>query len=165
VGRLAALIAALALCAPPAAAAKKKKRRPAAEEKEGPGPHTLAVRGVEPRKRIVHLELDGWKHPPSPHLFTLVDERGRRFVGVSLWCETAERGPRRCELELPEGYERHRLVGVGVHLGKLSGPLVQAPAEEVRAAWEAGAPRPGGERRRLDSEEPAADAEEEDHDE
>jgi hypothetical protein len=46
-------------------------------------------------------------------------------------------GARACELDLPPGYERHRLVTVELHLHGLHGRTIEVPPAEVAAAWDA----------------------------
>jgi len=95
----------------------------------------LHVRSIELERRTVTIELVGGpQRPPAANLFTFTDERGRHFVAVSAKCgEPFAPGVRSCELELPAGYERHKLVGLQLHLGSLKGRSLTAPAAEFSA--------------------------------
>jgi hypothetical protein len=50
-----------------------------------------------------------------------------------------------CALEIPDGYERHALVSLELHLRGLHSRTIAVPADVVRSVWEAAlASRPDG---------------------
>jgi hypothetical protein len=113
------------------------KRGSAAAQSPGTtGPVTLNLRAVDLRHRIALVEVGGLKRAPQPNFFTFTDERGRHYVAFAARCEEPfPSGTRLCELELPEGYERHRLVALELHLHGLHGKAVAASEAAVTAAW------------------------------
>jgi hypothetical protein len=121
---------ALVLGAMPAQAAKKRPSAPSAAR-------ALHVRAVDLGKRTITVELIGFAKPPAANLFSLTDERDRHVVAQTIACEEPVDGVRSCALEIPAGYERHRIVDVLVRVGGLKGRPLHAPASEVQAAWEA----------------------------
>lgn len=113
------------------AAAKK----PPSTTKKAPALH---VRSIDLARRFVLIELAGVSKPPAPNLYRFTDERGRHFVAMSASCDPPfPSGIRACELEIPEGYERHKLVEVELHLGGLHSRMIAASAAEVANAWAA----------------------------
>ncbi len=109
------------------------------KKKSEPVKAALHVRGMDRGRRVVTVEVSGGpQRAPAANLFTFTDDRGRHFVAVSAQCgEPFAPSTRSCELELPVGYERHRLVGIEVHLGTLKGRSLVALESEVAAAWDA----------------------------
>ena len=103
------------------------------------GQATLRVRSIDFLHRVVVIELGGFPKAPAGNLFTFTDDRGRRFIATHARCdEPFPSGARVCDLETPEGYERHPWVGLDLHLhGLQSNSVVAAPREEVERAFEA----------------------------
>ncbi len=99
----------------------------------------LHVRSIDLQKRQVLIEVGGLPKVPPGNLFTFSDERGRHFVAVNVACdEPFPSGTRACELEIPAGYERHKIVGLLLHLHGLHGRPIEAEPVEVARAWSAG---------------------------
>lgn len=117
------------------------KRKKGKGEPDPPikGPVSLHLVGIEPDRRRVVFEVRGLGRPPKANYITFVDERGRRFVGVGVDCQEPEGTTRRCEIELPPGYEKRKITGIEMHLRGLHGPTVKVSAEELSGAQE-GAP-------------------------
>jgi hypothetical protein len=113
------------------------KRRGGGAKREAAGPRALHVRAIDLAKRLVTVELTGFAKPPAANLFSFTDERERHAVAMTVACEEPVDGVRSCALEIPAGYERHRIVDVLVRVGGLHGRPLHAPAAEVQAAWEA----------------------------
>lgn|GEM_PF-3439942 len=111
----------------------------AAQKKPDPPKAALHVRSIDRARRVVTVEVVGGpQKAPAANLFTFTDERSRHFVAVSAQCaEPFAPATRSCALEIPLGYERHRLVSLQLHLGSLKGRLLEAPAAEISAAWDA----------------------------
>jgi hypothetical protein len=123
------LIGGAALAKP---AGKSVAKKPAAS-------HSLHVRSIDLQRRYVLVELTGAGKPPAPNLFTFTDERDRHYVAMGASCEppAVASGVRSCALEMPAGYERHKLVRLELHLGNLHSRTIAASESEVAAAWEA----------------------------
>lgn len=118
----------------------KGKAKARDEEPRGKGPRTLKVRSIDRVGLKILVELTGIKQAPKPNFFVFTDERKRRYIATQTHCDPPlPSGTLVCELDIPPGYERHRLVGVGLHLRSLEGPLLEAPAGQVEAAWAAAA--------------------------
>jgi hypothetical protein len=131
VDRTPALIVALGLLVAAVAAAKPSK--PAKTPKPAP---TLHVRAVDLPHRLVLVELAGTGKAPAANLFTLTDDRERHYIPQTAHCDPPQPGGvQSCELEIPDGYERHPLTTLELHLKGLHGRTVAAPVEEVAAAW------------------------------
>lgn len=122
-----ALIAVAAVAAAKTPVPKKKSER------------VLKLRALDLKRRVAVVELGGFSRPPAANLFTFTDERGRRFVPTGARCQepTADGRARVCDLELPEGYERHPIATVGLHVGGLHSREIFAAQSEIRAAWDA----------------------------
>ena len=120
-----ALIAIAAVAAAKTPDAKKKSER------------AMKLRALDLKRRVAVVELTGFSRPPAANLYTFTDERGRRFVPTGAHCQEPEGGARVCDLELPEGYERHPIATVGLHVGGLHSREIFAPKDEIRAAWDA----------------------------
>ena len=120
-----ALIAVAAVAAAKTPAPKKKSER------------VLKLRALDLKRRVAVVELTGFQRPPAANLFTFTDERGRRFVPTGARCQEPADGARICDLELPEGYERHPIATVGLHVGGLHSREIFASKDEIRAAWDA----------------------------
>ena len=103
------------------------------------GEATLRVRSIDFQHRTVVIELGGFPKAPAGNLFTFTDDRGRRFIATNARCdEPFPSGARVCDLETPDGYERHPWVGLDLHLhGLQSSSVVAAPRAEVERAFEA----------------------------
>ncbi len=96
----------------------------------------LSVKSIDLAHRAVVVELAGVSKPPSPNLFRFTDERERHFVAMNVACEPpSASGVRVCALEIPGGYQRHRLVAVELHLGGLHSRTIAASQREVAEAW------------------------------
>jgi hypothetical protein len=120
---------ALALVAAIAFAAPKKSDKKTLE---------LHVRAIDLTKRLVLVEIAGVSRPPPGNFFTFTDERGRKFVATDNRCDPPfPSGARTCELELPAGYERRRIVSILFHKGGLHGKPIMADEAEVSSAWAA----------------------------
>jgi hypothetical protein len=120
------LLASVAWAKPPAPAPKKK------------APPSLHVRSIDLPRRYVLIELSGVKRTPAPNLFTFTDERNRHFVALNSACDPPfPSGTRACELQIPDGYQRHRLARLELHLGGLHSRTIAAPVGEISAAWAA----------------------------
>jgi hypothetical protein len=134
-----ALAAALAVVLAWGGVATAKRRRPAVEaEPKTTGSVTLKLRAIDLRTRHVLVEVGGLSKPPLANFFTFTDERGRHYVSMTIHCdEPFPSGTRVCELEIPAGYERHRLDSLILHLHGLHGRPIAADPSEVRDAWEA----------------------------
>jgi len=131
---LAAALAGVALAASGKPAGKKTASK---DDKPSPA-HALHVRAIDLGKRSVLVEISGFHQAPLGNLFTFTDERGRHFIALAAHCEEPfPSGTRACELEIPAGYERHRMVTLIVHLGGLHARTVAASEAEIAAAWAA----------------------------
>lgn len=96
----------------------------------------LALRALDLERRRVIIEVAGLRRSPEPNLFTFTDVRGRHYIAVAAVCDPPfPSGTRVCELEIPRGYERHKLVSLELHLRSLHGRTVAAPAAEVASSW------------------------------
>lgn len=142
------VLASLLLLAAPAQAKKKPSRggrgpygasSRVVRAAEVHGEATLRVRSIDFSHRMVVIELGGFPKAPAGNLFTFTDDRGRRFIATNARCDDPfPSGARVCDLETPEGYERHPWVGLDLHLhGLQSSSVVAAPREEVERAFEA----------------------------
>jgi hypothetical protein len=129
VWRTTLIFAVAALVGTGAAAAKPKKK------KKG---HAVQLRSFDLARRLVFVEVDGFKkNPPSNH-FTMTDDRGRHFVAQGIRCQPpAPTGTRACELDIPVGYERHPMVSLELHLGGLHAKTVAVPPADIKTAWAA----------------------------
>jgi hypothetical protein len=105
--------------------------------KKKPG-HAIHLRSLDLARRYALIELSGVSKPPAPNLFTFTDERKRHYVAMGISCDPPfPSGTRACELAIPEGYERHKLVSLELHLGGLHSRTIEVPAGEIASAWEA----------------------------
>ena len=106
-----------------------------------PKKHTspaLHVRSIDLLRRVVMVELSGIKKAPAANLYRFTDVRGRHYVAMTTTCDPPfPSGARTCELEIPEGYERHRLEHLQLHLGGLHSRMIEADDREVASAWAA----------------------------
>jgi hypothetical protein len=99
---------------------------------------SISVRSIDLTRRYILLELHGIKKSPAPNLYRLTDVRGRHYVALNASCDPPfPSGARMCELQIPDGYERHRLVKLELHLGSLKAKLIAANDADVAAAWSA----------------------------
>ena len=130
--RRAALIAAVALAA---AAAWAKKKESASKQ-----PLALHLRGIDLQHRLILVEVDGLAKAPPSNYFTMTDDRGHHYIAQTIHCDPPfPSGTRACELEIPEGYERHPLEALELHKGGLHGRPIVVDPKEVKAAWQAAA--------------------------
>ncbi|HWE28911.1 MAG TPA: hypothetical protein VHB97_12960 [Polyangia bacterium] len=126
--RRAALIAA-AIAVAAVAVAKKKE----ATTKQPLGLH---LRGIDLVHRLLLIEVDGFTKAPPSNYFTMTDERGHHYIAQTIHCDPPfPSGTRACELEIPEGYERHPLQALELHKGGLHGRPILVDPKEVKAAW------------------------------
>lgn len=135
-----AVVAALALCATAAWAKPKAtpQKQSEPQEVQPAGPVTLDVRAIDPQRRTMLVEVAGLRQAPAPNFFTMTDERGRHFVAMDARCgEPFPSGMQACELEIPSGYERHRLRSLLLHVGSLKGRSVYADEGQIASAWDA----------------------------
>jgi hypothetical protein len=95
----------------------------------------LHLRGLDRARRRAAIELSGFARPPGPNLFVFTDDRNRHFVATAIVCEEGQAGVRRCELELPSGYEQRPVRDLLVHVGSLAGRVLRVPGEELRAIY------------------------------
>jgi hypothetical protein len=127
--RRAALIAA-ALAVAAVAVAKKKD---GAATKQ---PLALHLRGIDLVHRLILIEVDGFTKAPPSNYFTMTDDRGHHYIAQTIHCDPPfPSGTRACELEIPEGYERHPLQALELHKGGLHGKPILVEPKEVKAAW------------------------------
>jgi len=135
---LAGAVVPVALAAPkkPARPAKGATRpAPAPADKQPP---TLHVRSLDLAQRTVLIEISGLSAAPAANLFTFTDERGRKFVATDCRCQPPfPSGTRACDLEIPDGYQKHRLVSLLLHKGGLHGKEIPADDYEVASVWAA----------------------------
>ena len=147
-GKFTAVLSSLLLLAAASVDAKKPRRGSrgpygassrVVRAAEAHGEATLRVRSIDFSHRTVVVELGGFPKAPAGNLFTFTDERGRRFIATNARCdEPFPSGARVCDLETPEGYERHPWIGLDLHLhGLQSSSVVAAPRAEVERAFEA----------------------------
>jgi hypothetical protein len=106
---------------------------------EAKGEATLRVRSIDLSRHAVVIELNGFPRAPAGNLFTFTDDRGRKFIATVAKCdEPFPSGTRVCDLETPDGYERHPWVGLDLHLhGLQNTSIVAAPRDEMERAYEA----------------------------
>lgn len=141
---LALLALVLAAATAQAKPAKKAKRGPygpnsrVVRNAEAQGDASLRVRSIDLGRRTVVVEITGFPRAPAGNLFTFTDDRGRKFIAIGARCEDPfPSGARVCDLETPEGYERHPWVKIELHLHGLMSSTVAAPEAEVERAYEA----------------------------
>jgi hypothetical protein len=134
VDRYKALIAIAILVAAVAAAKKPKKIE---NEPKVKGSVTLKLRSIDLQTRQVLVEVGGLSKAPLANFFTFTDERERHFVAVNVRCEEPfPSGVRACEIEIPPGYEKHKLAGLMLHVHGLHGKPVEVDPAEVADAWD-----------------------------
>lgn len=111
-----------------------RKRRKPDPDPPITGAVSLHLVAIDKDRRRVIVEVTGLGRAPKPNYVTFVDERKRQFVALSVDCAEPEGGVRRCELEIPTGYEKHALQKVEMHLHGLHGRTVEVKASELRDA-------------------------------
>jgi hypothetical protein len=122
------------------ATAQAKKPKSIEGEPKVKGTPTLKLRSIDLARRTVLVEVGGLTKAPLANFFTFTDDRERHFVAVSVRCdEPFPSGVRVCTLEMPPGYERHKLTSLILHLHGLHGRPVQVDPAEVADAWEGAA--------------------------
>ena len=127
--RPAAIVLAVAVAATVAVAKPKK-------ESASKQAHGLRLRAIDIGHRLVLIEVDGFTKPPPSNYFTMTDDRGRHYVAQTIHCDQpADSGSRNCELEIPDGYERHPLTSLELHVRGLHGKTVAVSAEDIKKAW------------------------------
>jgi hypothetical protein len=124
-------------------------------------PQALRLRGIDLGHRLVLIQVDGFPKPPAANLFTMTDERERHFIAQTVHCDPPlPSGTRDCELEIPDGYERHPMVSLELHLRGLHSRTIAIAPKDIAAAWsaavEAHGPAAGGEPARDGGAAPAA---------
>jgi len=130
--RRAALIAA-AVASMGIAAVAFAKKKDAATSKQPLGLH---LRGIDLVHRLILIEVDGFTKAPPSNYFTMTDDRGHHYIAQTIHCDPPfPSGTRACELEIPEGYERHPLQALELHKGGLHGRAIVVEPKEVKAAW------------------------------
>lgn len=97
----------------------------------GKGPVAVHLVGFDVERRRIVLELTGLVRPPKANFVTFTDDRGRKFVGVSVDCQEPDGNLRRCEVELPPGYEKRKLTGIELHTRGLHGPTTKVALDEL----------------------------------
>lgn len=129
-GRRPALIAGLLVAALSVAAWAKKK---------APSSTALAMElmSIDRAQRLIHVELQGFKKAPAGNLFSMTDDRGRHYIAQTVRCTPGETAQLNCALEIPDGYERHPLVSLELHVRSLHSRTIAVPAERVSAVWQA----------------------------
>ncbi|MFI5289246.1 MAG: hypothetical protein ACHQ17_06340 [Polyangia bacterium] len=99
---------------------------------------SLHVRSIDLQRRRVLVEVTGLNKAPPPNFFTFTDERDRHYIAANTFCDPPfASGAQVCELEIPDGYQRHKLVSLLLHLTALHGPSLSADAPEIADAWAA----------------------------
>ncbi len=129
-----ALVAiALGAAALVSAAALAKKKEVASKQPLG-----IHLRGIDLVHRLILIEVDGMTKAPPSNYFTMTDDRGHHYIAQTIHCDPPfPSGTRACELEIPEGYERHPLQALELHRGGLHGKALEVDPKEVKAAWAA----------------------------
>lgn len=115
-------------------APKRKKGKGKSEPEPsiaGKGPIAVHLVGFDVERRRIVLELTGLVRPPKANFVTFTDDRGRKFVGVSVDCQEPDGNQRRCEIELPPGYEKRKLAGIELHTRGLHGPTTKVPLDDL----------------------------------
>jgi hypothetical protein len=143
-----AALAGLALASTCIAVARGAEKKSAAARKAAPAAKKkrveLHLRALDAARRQADVDLLGASRVPAPNLFTFTDVRDRHFVAVSVHCdEPTQEGVRACRLEIPAGYETHKLRALVLHVGGLHGRVVAVPDEEIASAQSAPAPDGG----------------------
>lgn len=124
-------------CAFTFAFAFAKKPKKIENEPKVKGSVTLKLRSIDLSTRQVLVEVGGLSKAPLANFFTFTDERERHFVAVNVRCEEPfPSGIRACEIEIPPGYEKHKLAGLILHVHGLHGKPVEVDPAEVADAWD-----------------------------
>lgn len=132
--RRAALIAAAVVALAAVAVAKKKTSSSSSSATKQP--LALHLRGIDLVHRLILIEVDGFAKNPPSNYFTMTDDRGHHYIAQTIHCDPPfPSGTRACELEIPEGYERHPLQALELHKGGLHGRPILVDPKEVKAAW------------------------------
>jgi hypothetical protein len=114
-----------------------KKPKKIENEPKISGSVTLKLRSIDLSRRQVLVEVGGLSKPPLANFFTFTDERERHFVSVNVRCdEPFPSGIRACELEIPPGYEKHKLTALVLHVHGLHGKPIAVDPGEVADAWD-----------------------------
>ena len=113
-----------------AAVGVAKKKDGATTTKQPLGLH---LRGIDLVHRLILIEVDGFTKAPPSNYFTMTDDRGHHYIAQTIHCDPPfPSGTRACELEIPEGYERHPLQALELHKGGLHGRPILVDAKEVK---------------------------------
>ena len=124
-------LAAVVVAAVAAVAFAKKKEGATSKQPLG-----LHLRGIDLVHRLILIEVDGFAKAPPSNYFTMTDDRGHHYIAQTIHCDPPfPSGTRACELEIPEGYERHPLQALELHKGGLHGRPILVEPKEVKAAW------------------------------
>ena len=92
---------------------------------------------IDRAQRLIHVELHGFKRAPAGNLFSMTDDRGRHYIAQTVRCVAGDTATLPCALEIPDGYERHPLVSLELHVRGLHSRTIAVPADVVSAAWQA----------------------------
>ena len=103
----------------------------------------LTLTSIDRAQRLIHVELHGYKKAPAGNLFSMTDDRGRHYIAQTVRCVPAE-AALSCALEIPDGYERHPLVSLELHVRGLHSRTIAVPADVVASAWQAAELAPDG---------------------
>jgi hypothetical protein len=140
--RRATLIVGVAVAALSAAAWAKHKSSSSSSSSSKP---TLQLVSIDRAQRLIHVALRGFKKPPAGNLFSMTDDLGRHYIAQTVRCQPPTAPELSCALEIPDGYERHALVSLELHVRGLHSRTIAVPADVVSDAWQAAlAPRPDG---------------------
>lgn len=112
--------------------------RAAAPRKKSGETASLHVRSIDLLRRRVLIEVSGLNKTPPSNFFTFTDDRDHHYIAINSFCDPPfASGTQVCELEIPAGYERHKMVSLILHLGALHGSPLEVQAPEVADAWAA----------------------------
>jgi hypothetical protein len=117
-----------------------KSKSPSKAASSQPG---LTLQSIDRAQRLIHVELRGYKKAPAGNLFSMTDDRGRHYIAQTVRCTPAAPNLS-CALEIPDGYERHPLVSLELHVRGLHSRTIAVPADVVAAAWQASLSPPDG---------------------
>jgi hypothetical protein len=99
------------------------------------GKLAMALVSIDRAQRLVHVELRGFNKAPPGNFFSMTDDRGRHYIAQTVRCAPAGAPLLSCALEIPDGYERHPLVSLELHVRGLHSRTIAVPAEVVSEAW------------------------------
>jgi hypothetical protein len=115
--------------------AKPKTQKPASDKP------AMTLTAIDRGERQIHVALRGFKKAPPGNLFAMTDDRGRHYIAQAVRCKPPEDKPLDkaldCALEIPDGYERHPLVSLELHLRGLHSRTIAVPKDVVERVWQA----------------------------